>query len=422
MKFPDDFVNQYKKFLVHKNLTGEKVPNLENQLSDFKSAVDYVNSTLKDKSISELTAEELFNMLVETHTLAAPNLYKTLPKSRVIESPGDFRLDSSLELKRPPNWNKYYQGMGTDQTEGMARFLRDHYPKNDPDIGLEFLSGYYKIIWSQDFDEAQRAVYKRRATMNYLTRGMSQAEALAFQIKYGPLAKQPNPPEVWQKPYLMISEKLDAPVTPQEKLALDKIFWVRDCDNLKEKTLKFAAELIEAIKKGTDPIETFARFAYRFIHIHPFQNGNSRVMQIVLNIILVEANLPPIFLGNIFSTREELYENYFHPKDEESIIPSFVETLRKAIELAQKEKQLNKKTLATELGNVEWKVYPKDKLQQKYIGHQVRFFTFKENNKQHANKALEELKKDGFAAEMRAMPNRDSFIIVDLTSSLQPKH
>lgn len=420
MKFSDDFINRYKKFLIHKNATGERVPNLENQVADFKNAVEYINSILNGKSIGELTAEELLNALIQMHQRACPNLYQTLPQSKIPESPGEFRHDLSLELKQPLGSEKYYQGIGTEHIFGMARFLRQHHPTSELDIGLEFLSGYYKIIWSQDFDEAQRAVFKRRVTLDYLTKNMSSTQLRNFQMKYAPLSKQPNPPEEWATPYSVISKKFDSELILTERQALEKIFWIRDCDNLREKTLKFTFDLIEAVKKGTNPIEVFARFAYRFIHIHPFLNGNSRVMHIILNAVQVEAKLPPIFLGNIFSTREALYEEYFHPENEEWILPAFIEILSNAIALEQKEEQLYKKTQAlVELSNSEWRIYPKEKLTGKYIGHQVHFFTFKASNKEHVNTFLKDLKADGFDTELKQAPSGNPSIIVDLTNSLR---
>jgi len=169
--------------------------------------------------------------------------------------------------------------MDTEQTFGMARFLRQYHPINGGDVGLEFLSSYYKIIWSPDFNQEQRAVFKRRVTMSYLIKDMTSDQSLAFQLKYAALAKQKNPPEEWSKPYSEISNKLDSEITETEKQALESIFWIRDCENLREKMLKLSAQLITAVKE-MDPIQIFARFSYRFIHIHLFMNGNSRVMRI----------------------------------------------------------------------------------------------------------------------------------------------
>ena len=82
MKFPDNFVKQYKNFLIHKNATGEKVPNLDDQVRDFSSAVEYANSVLNERSISDLTPKKLFDFLIKIHELACPNLYKTLPQAK----------------------------------------------------------------------------------------------------------------------------------------------------------------------------------------------------------------------------------------------------------------------------------------------------------------------------------------------------
>lgn len=418
MYYPDEFVNQYRKFLVHKNATGEKVPNLDSQVADFKNAVDYANSILDKKNFEDFTTEEFLDFILQTHKRACPSLYKTLPKTKIPESPGDFRCDDSLELIPHPESHKYYTGIGSENIFEMTRFLRHHEAVKEADIGIEFLSGYYKLLWSRDFDETQRAVFKRRVTMDYLTKDMNSDDANRFLVKYAVISKQPNPPKEWALPYSEVSSKLDSPVTELEKSAVGKIFWIRDCISLKERTLQFCADFLDANRKGVDPIEIFARFSRRFIHIHPFLNGNSRDMHIILNLTTRRAKLPYLFLGNIFPTRDELYVNYFHPVNEDDVLPKFIDALRDAVSIAHKEERLHQKSQSSiKLPNGSWKIYPRTKQSGNYIGHRLCFFTFSNGNSDDANKLVEDLQADGFDAQLKSAPSGNPSIIVDLTNS-----
>jgi hypothetical protein len=65
----------------------------------------------------------------------------------------------------------------------------------------------------------------------------------------------------------------------------------------------------------------------------------------------------------------------------------------------------------------QWKIYPKENLVGKYMGHQLRFFTMSQDTPtQKADDFVSHLKENGFAAERRNANSKPS-VLVDLTTS-----
>ncbi|MBC7899727.1 MAG: Fic family protein [Saprospiraceae bacterium] len=61
----------------------------------------------------------------------------------------------------------------------------------------------------------------------------------------------------------------------------------------------------EKVKPDVNPIILSALFHYKFIRIHPFDDGNGRVVRILMNFILMQFGYPPIII------RTEDKENYY---------------------------------------------------------------------------------------------------------------
>ncbi len=61
----------------------------------------------------------------------------------------------------------------------------------------------------------------------------------------------------------------------------------------------------EAAKDGIDPVILATLFHYRFIRIHPFDDGNGRVARLLMNFILMKFGYPPI----VIKTDDK--ENYY---------------------------------------------------------------------------------------------------------------
>lgn len=60
-------------------------------------------------------------------------------------------------------------------------------------------------------------------------------------------------------------------------------------------------ELVEWINKEIDkgethPVYLAAQFHYRYIKIHPFDDGNGRIARLLINLILMKSKLPPIVI------------------------------------------------------------------------------------------------------------------------------
>lgn len=62
---------------------------------------------------------------------------------------------------------------------------------------------------------------------------------------------------------------------------------------------------IEKAKPEVNPIILSALFHYKFIRIHPFDDGNGRVARILMNFILMQFGYPPVII------KTEDKENYF---------------------------------------------------------------------------------------------------------------
>jgi len=52
----------------------------------------------------------------------------------------------------------------------------------------------------------------------------------------------------------------------------------------------------ETIKNDKHPIELAARLHYKFVLIHPFDDGNGRISRLLMNYILLKHSLPPIVI------------------------------------------------------------------------------------------------------------------------------
>jgi len=74
-----------------------------------------------------------------------------------------------------------------------------------------------------------------------------------------------------------------------------------------EETPAKMQELIEwyRCEKGKDAITLATEFHYRFVRIHPFDDGNGRVARILMNFILMKHGYPPVII------RTEDKENYY---------------------------------------------------------------------------------------------------------------
>ncbi|MBC7413196.1 MAG: Fic family protein [Bacteroidia bacterium] len=68
----------------------------------------------------------------------------------------------------------------------------------------------------------------------------------------------------------------------------------------------------EVTKKQLTPIELAALLHYKFVCIHPFDDGNGRVSRLLMNYVLLKHNLPPIVIK---STNKKEYLNALNQAD-----------------------------------------------------------------------------------------------------------
>ena len=90
-----------------------------------------------------------------------------------------------------------------------------------------------------------------------------------------------------------------------------------------EETPAKMQELVEWFRKekenpDTNPIVLAALFHYKFIRIHPFDDGNGRVARILMNFILMQYGFPPVIIKtndkeNYFSVLQQADAGIFEP-------------------------------------------------------------------------------------------------------------
>ena len=70
--------------------------------------------------------------------------------------------------------------------------------------------------------------------------------------------------------------------TPSETPSLmgELVDWVRSEEN----------------KRNLHPIELAAQLHYKFVRIHPFDDGNGRLSRLLMNYILLKNDLPPVII------------------------------------------------------------------------------------------------------------------------------
>ena len=86
----------------------------------------------------------------------------------------------------------------------------------------------------------------------------------------------------WKNYWGFPSEKMEQEETPEEMPALmaDLIAWYNDAE----------------VRKLMTPVELAALFHYRYIRIHPFEDGNGRIVRLQMNYIFLKHDYPMIVI------------------------------------------------------------------------------------------------------------------------------
>ncbi len=80
---------------------------------------------------------------------------------------------------------------------------------------------------------------------------------------------------------------------------------------------------------GIHPIEKAAHFHHRFVHIHPFVDGNGRTARLLMNLILMQHGYPPAVIRA--ENRARYYET-LRIADEIGSVQELVMLISEAVE------------------------------------------------------------------------------------------
>lgn len=80
--------------------------------------------------------------------------------------------------------------------------------------------------------------------------------------------------------------------------------------------------------KNLEPIEKAAVFHYRFVAIHPFDDGNGRMARLLMNLILMKAGYPPCIIKRI---HRKIYLEMLATVDQKKTFEPFIEFVAKEL-------------------------------------------------------------------------------------------
>jgi hypothetical protein len=255
MKFPKSFTNEFIAHLDNtESLLKEDIKDKNLLIQDFISGLEFTEASFNKKPIGEWSAQEIVSFIRELHAITSNKLYKVLPKE---EKPGEFRKDISIVLRHPlkdANYNR------PNQCGHIAIYLEKKFSSH---IALKFLIGYLKFFVPSDI-KLKNSIIQFAINRN-----------LTLDIK-----------------------NLETGLKADEQNALNMVYKIFiSHEDINSCMLQWAEHFLKAIQMQQDPIEMFAIFYSKFIEIHPFMNGNSRVIEIFLNALLVEKSYQPLFLN-----------------------------------------------------------------------------------------------------------------------------
>lgn len=110
-------------------------------------------------------------------------------------------------------------------------------------------------------------------------------------IKVGTYKEHPNSVKLENGEIFEYASPVDTPILMQELLD-----WYRT----------------EEEKKELHPVELAALLHYKFVRIHPFDDGNGRISRLLVNYVLLRHNLPPVIIK---SPDKKSYLNALHQAD-----------------------------------------------------------------------------------------------------------
>ncbi len=223
----------------------------------------------------------------------AENLKAELDALRPLDAEAEARIMQKFRL----DWNYHSNNLeGNSLTYGETKALilfgitaqgkplKDHFEITGHNEAinwiLEIVKG--KTVLTESFIRQLHKLLLKETS--YKEAKTSEGKATRRKLEVGKYKTQPNH-------VITVTGETFYFATPEETPAKmhDLIEWFR-----KEKE-----------KPDANPIILAALFHYRFIRIHPFDDGNGRVARILMNFILMQFGYPPVII------KTEDKENYF---------------------------------------------------------------------------------------------------------------
>ncbi len=248
-------------------------------------------------------------------------LKQELDKLRPIKKEDELRIMQKFRL----DWNYHSNNLeGNSLTYGETKALilfgitaqgkplKDHFEITGHDKAIKWVIDIVKEerpITESFIRELHKLILKDSYEVNAIT---PEGKPTTKKVKVGEYKSTPN--HVKTK-----TGEIFRFATPEETPALmhDLIEWYRE----KSKT------------KEVNPILLAAEFHYKYIRIHPFDDGNGRTARILMNFILMRFGYPPV----IIETTDK--QNYFAVlrQADAGVLTSFVEyvsdNLNRSLEL-----------------------------------------------------------------------------------------
>ncbi len=168
------------------------------------------------------------------------------------------------------------------ETEGSAN-LRDYEEMKAHNVGLELVKNYAK-----DKERFLTENFVRELNKTILVEDFwknTSNNPTPYQIKVGVYKTRPNSVKTATGEIFEYASPEETP-----SLMADLLEWYRS----------------EEQKQAISPIELAALFHYRYIRIHPFEDGNGRIARLLVNYILARHNYPMIVI------KSEDKDRYLH--------------------------------------------------------------------------------------------------------------
>lgn len=209
------------------------------------------------------------------------NLSKLLPIKKEFQD----RLDKKIRLEF--NYNSNHMEGNTltygetelllifDKTNGKHD-LREYEEMKAHDVAFELMKDWASDNERPLSEAALRNLHKILLVRPYWKEALTpDGQSTRREIEVGNYKTQPNSVRLQNGEIFHYASPEETPI-----LMGDLISWYKE----------------EERKKELHPIELAALLHYRFVRIHPFDDGNGRISRLLMNYVLFKHNLPPVII------------------------------------------------------------------------------------------------------------------------------